>query len=163
MFPWYPERATSGYLVCCKIRSLQKNLAFLAFLFYVRMGRPVAKIDLTEHEEEKLKLLAKRRKTFQGDALRARIVLRAAKGLSNTRFADELATHPMFVEKVRDIVGLYLNRLRRRLFSRSTRGAVRKRWNVRSRSCRYAPDCQRCKHTTMCATGPRHFSPPSTS
>jgi len=65
------------------------------------MGRPVAKINLTEHEKEKLELLARRRKTSQGGALRARIVLRAAKGLSNTRIADGLGVSKPTVGKWR--------------------------------------------------------------
>ena len=65
------------------------------------MGRPVAKIELTEYENEKLKLLARRRKTSQGDALRARIVLEAAKGLSNTAIAEKLGVSKPTVGKWR--------------------------------------------------------------
>ena len=50
---------------------------------------PVA-LDLSEAERTELGSWARRRKTAQALALRARIVLRAAAGLSNTAIAAEL-------------------------------------------------------------------------
>ena len=51
--------------------------------------RPTA-LELGEAERAELEGWARRRKTSQGLALRARIVLRAADGLSDTAIADEL-------------------------------------------------------------------------
>ena len=51
--------------------------------------RPTA-LDLSEAERAELQGWSRRRKTAQALALRARIVLRAAEGLSNTAIADEL-------------------------------------------------------------------------
>src|SRR5919107_1575660 len=92
-------------------------------------------LELNEAERTELESWARRRKTAQALALRSRIVLRAAAGLSNTAVAAELgvskhtvgkwrerfaglrphraesfklSTDPLFAEKVRDIVGLYL-------------------------------------------------------
>jgi transposase len=53
-------------------------------------GRPTALLDLTPEETEKLALLARRPKTSQAMALRARIVLECAKGFSNTAVAERL-------------------------------------------------------------------------
>ena len=52
--------------------------------------RTPAALELSEAERAELEGWARRRKTAQALALRARIVLRAAKGLSNTAIADEL-------------------------------------------------------------------------
>jgi transposase len=54
------------------------------------IGRPTAPLDLTPEEIEKLTLLARRPKTSQAMALRARIVLECAKGTSNTAVAERL-------------------------------------------------------------------------
>lgn len=54
------------------------------------MGRPIKPLSLTEEEKAKLKLLAKRPKTDQRTALRARIVLACAEGLSNQAVAAKL-------------------------------------------------------------------------
>src|SRR5215475_11051651 len=51
------------------------------------IGRPVATIVLSRAEKEKLTLIASRPKSNQRDALRARIILRASEGLSNTEIA----------------------------------------------------------------------------
>lgn len=52
------------------------------------IGRPVASIELTSEEHSKLSALAGRRKSRQGDALRARIVLLAAEGRTNSEIAE---------------------------------------------------------------------------
>src|SRR5262245_52468146 len=51
------------------------------------IGRPVATIVLSFAEKEKLTLIANRPKFNQRDALRARIILGASEGLSNTEIA----------------------------------------------------------------------------
>jgi hypothetical protein len=51
------------------------------------IGRPVATIVLSSAEKEKLKLIANRPKSNQRDALRARMILEASEGLSNTEIA----------------------------------------------------------------------------
>ena len=54
------------------------------------MGTPAVSIDLTETERHELEGLARRRKTAQGLARRARIVLLAADGLQNRAIAERL-------------------------------------------------------------------------
>ena len=51
------------------------------------IGRPVATIVLSPAEREKLTLIASRPKSNQRDSLRARIILGASEGLSNTEIA----------------------------------------------------------------------------
>lgn len=65
------------------------------------IGRPVASIDLSDIEREKLRLIARRPKTDQRDALRARIVLECADGLSNLEVAKKLGTSNVTVGKWR--------------------------------------------------------------
>ncbi len=64
-------------------------------------GRPVARIELTDCEREKLTLLARRPKTAQRDSLRARIVLEAANGLKNVEIAKKLGVTNITVGKWR--------------------------------------------------------------
>src|ERR671912_869910 len=59
-------------------------------------------LDLSEAERAELEGWSRRRRTAQGLALRARIVLRAADGLSNTAIAAELATGKHTVGKWRE-------------------------------------------------------------
>jgi transposase len=54
------------------------------------IGRPVATIVLSEQERSKLMELSRRRKTSQGMALRALIVLKCAAGLNNSQVAAQL-------------------------------------------------------------------------
>ncbi len=54
------------------------------------MGRPKAELSVTEAERETLEWWARRRKTAQGLALRARIVLQCADGVSNSDVAKLL-------------------------------------------------------------------------
>ena len=51
------------------------------------LGRPVAAIELTSLELEKLTMMAQRRKSQQQDSQRARIVLLCAEGLANKEVA----------------------------------------------------------------------------
>src|ERR687889_290870 len=59
-------------------------------------------LDLGEAERAELQGWSRRRRTAQGLALRARIVLRAAEGLSNTAIADELGVAKHTVGKWRE-------------------------------------------------------------
>lgn len=54
------------------------------------IGRPVCAIVLSEPERSKLQELARRRKTSQAMALRARIVLACAEGLNNGQVTEKL-------------------------------------------------------------------------
>src|SRR5262249_24139379 len=61
----------------------------------------------------------------------------AAFGLRPPRSPQfKLSDDPLFVDKVRDIVGLYLSPPTGRLFSASTRKARSRPWTANSRSCR---------------------------
>ena len=65
------------------------------------LGRPTAAIDLSEAERETLERWARRPKSAQALALRCRIVLLAAEGLSNQEIAHRLSLHPVTVGKWR--------------------------------------------------------------
>src|SRR5215467_6022705 len=54
------------------------------------MGRPTKSIELTDEERSKLQQWARRPKSSQGLALRARIVLGCAGGLENRQVARQL-------------------------------------------------------------------------
>src|SRR3954463_733301 len=54
------------------------------------MARAAAAIELSEPEERELRALLRRASVSQQKALRARIVLRAAEGATNTQIAAEL-------------------------------------------------------------------------
>jgi transposase len=64
--------------------------------------RVLAALDLSEAERAELEAWARRRKTAQALALRARIVLRAAAGLSNTAIAADLGIAKHTVGKWRE-------------------------------------------------------------
>jgi len=66
-----------------------------------RRGRPTAEIVLTNDERRELESLARRRKTAQALALRARIILRVAQGATNREVAAALDVHPVTVGKWR--------------------------------------------------------------
>ena len=53
----------------------------------MRTGRPKQPIAITTEDRQKLELLARRPKTAQRTALRAKIVLQAAEGSSNREIA----------------------------------------------------------------------------
>ena len=66
------------------------------------MGKTAVAIDLTEEERRELEGLASRRRTAQGLARRARIVLFAAEGLENKEIAVRVGVAPNTVGKWRN-------------------------------------------------------------
>ena len=62
----------------------------MAAYFGMAIGRPTKPLNLTSAEKEKLMMLARRPKSSQATALRARIILRCAAGLTNGAVAKEL-------------------------------------------------------------------------
>src|SRR6267143_31439 len=82
-----------------------------------RTGRPKAALVLSDEEKATLRRWSKRAKSAQALALRCKIVLACAEGLSNKEVAGQLRCAPVtvskwrsrFVEKVVDVVGLYHN------------------------------------------------------
>lgn len=64
-------------------------------------GRIASQIELTEDEASHLQSLARRRKTAQAISLRAQIILRAAKGMTNIEIAEDLGTSRITVGKWR--------------------------------------------------------------
>lgn len=56
----------------------------------MRTGRPIKALALTQEDQDKLELVARRPKTDQRTAQRARIVLACARGLSNQKVAAQL-------------------------------------------------------------------------
>ena len=75
----------------------------------------------------------------------------------------ELSTDPLFVEKVRDIVGLYLDPPLKAMCCVSMRRVRFKHWIVRNRSCRWLLAFPNDARMTICAMAPRPCSPHSTS
>jgi len=67
----------------------------------MKTGRPIPPLTLSSAERQTLEQLVRRRKTAQQLALRARIVLWAATGLSNTRVASRLGVCVQTVGKWR--------------------------------------------------------------
>src|ERR1017187_9513084 len=68
----------------------------------MRTGRPKRPLTLEPADKEKLELLARRPKTAQRVALRSKIVLRAAEGLSNQEIARRLGVTGATVGKWRE-------------------------------------------------------------
>jgi transposase len=68
----------------------------------MRTGRPKQPLILESGDKEKLELLARRPKTAQRSALRAKIVLRAAEGLSSQDIARRLGVTGSTVGKWRE-------------------------------------------------------------
>jgi transposase len=66
------------------------------------LGRPLKELHVTSEEREKLQLIADRPTTSQRDALRARIVLLADAGYSNTEIRKKLRTSMPTVGKWRE-------------------------------------------------------------
>jgi hypothetical protein len=54
------------------------------------IGRPVKPLILSAEDREKLRIIARRPKTSQQQALRARIILNCARSLSNAEVAQKL-------------------------------------------------------------------------
>lgn len=67
-----------------------------------RRGRPTKEIVLSNDERRELESWARRRKTAQALALRARIILRVAEGATNREVAAQLDVHPVTVGKWRE-------------------------------------------------------------
>lgn len=67
----------------------------------MRTGRPIPVLSLTEAEQETLRNWARRPKSAQALALRARIVLRCAEGLTNTAVACQVQVRSQTVGKWR--------------------------------------------------------------
>ena len=67
-----------------------------------RRGPKLEPLVLTDDEREKLTLIARRPKTAQREALRARIVLRCAAGVTNAGVRAELGVNPGTVTKWRE-------------------------------------------------------------
>ena len=104
------------------------------------IGRPVAAIVLSPAEKEKLTLIASRPKSNQRDAQRARIILGASEGLTNTEIARRERVSLPTVGKWRSryarekIEALQMRRaaeLREALATRRSRRSSLKRWRVR--------------------------------
>src|SRR5665811_961769 len=66
------------------------------------MGRPTKPLEVTAEEKEKLRMLARRRKSAQAMATRARIVLGCEEGLTNAVVAKKLHTTGATVCKWRE-------------------------------------------------------------
>ena len=66
-----------------------------------KMGRPKTELVLTSEERAELQRITRRRKTANGIALRARIVLRCAQGKDSVDVAEELGVHANTVCKWR--------------------------------------------------------------
>jgi transposase len=64
-------------------------------------GRPQAELSLTDEERQTLERLARRRKSAQATALRARIILGSASGAPNVAVARDLGVAPATVGKWR--------------------------------------------------------------
>ena len=70
------------------------------------IGRPTKPLNVTPEEKEKLTMLARRPKSAQAMAMRARIVLGCNEGLSNTQVAQRLRlTGQPFVNGESDFAG----------------------------------------------------------
>jgi len=66
-----------------------------------RRGRPTVQITLTDDERQTLQRWARRGSSSQALALRCRIVLACAEGLSNVAVGEQLGVHPVTVAKWR--------------------------------------------------------------
>jgi transposase len=67
----------------------------------MRMGRPKAKLELTDEQRKQLMSIVRRTSSTQSHVMRAQIVLECAKGLNNEDVAEELGTTGQTVGKWR--------------------------------------------------------------
>ena len=67
----------------------------------VRMGRPKAKLEVSDQQRKQLQAIVRRRSSAQSHVMRARIVLECAKGLDNEDVAELLGTTGQTVGKWR--------------------------------------------------------------
>ena len=67
----------------------------------MRTGRPIPKLTVTDQEREMLQQWARRAKTAQGLAQRARIILACSEGRTNSQAASELRLTPQTIGKWR--------------------------------------------------------------
>jgi hypothetical protein len=108
------------------------------------MARPKATLELSEGERAELQALARRRKSAQAAALRARIVLACAEGVENNAVAERLHVTKQTVSKwsgrfVRERIDELLDAPRSGPRAPSTM-RVSKRWSrERSNPSRPAP------------------------
>ena len=58
----------------------------------VQMGRPKAKLEVSEQQRKQLEAIVRRTSSTQSHVMRARIVLQCAKGLDNEDVAEQLGT-----------------------------------------------------------------------
>ncbi len=68
----------------------------------MRTGRPRKPLEITEEDQNKLQLIARRPKSGQAMALRARIVLSGEQGMSNSEVAGKLQITDATVGKWRE-------------------------------------------------------------
>jgi transposase len=73
----------------------------------------------------------------------------------------KLSTDPFFVEKIRDVVGLYLNPPENALVLCVDERARFRRWNGRSPCCRWGWGMSKASPMTIVAMGPRRSLRPS--
>ena len=59
----------------------------------MRTGRPKKPLEIPDEDREKLSMIARRPKSAQAMAMRARIVLSCGEGMSNSEVAAEVARH----------------------------------------------------------------------